>query len=133
FWRKNDSGQDALTLQENLPFQPTTEWKTFTFKLSEGALGAGTVDADLEKFYAATSDFRFNVNLHEPFRNFGYDGDNALYLDNVKLEVVSHPAAAVVPTYGSTVLEWNMDDKGTWYNYGYDWSQNDTHAVFTSN
>jgi len=133
FYYPNPEGGNALmSLQVNLPFQPTSEWKTFTFPLDQGSLGANTVDADFAAHHGETSDIRFNVNFHEPFNAFGYDADNAFYLDNVKLQVVARPTTAPTPTYTVPILDWNMDDKGVWYEYNYDWSQNDNHLTRTA-
>lgn len=132
FYRKDESSQDVNMLQVNLGFQPTSEWQTFTFKLDQGSLGANTTEADFAQYHGETTDIRFNVNMHEPFNAFGNDGDNALYIDNVKLEVVDHPPVVLTPTYATTLLDWNMDDKPLWSEYHYDWSQNDVHATFTA-
>jgi hypothetical protein len=123
------------TFQVNIPFQPTTNWQTFRVKLSDGSVATGdgkVFDEDFAARHDQVSSLQFAVNLHEPFRAFGYDADNALYLDNVKLEVIDRGATGPQPTYAKTILDWNLDDKGLWYDYGpYDWSANSTHATFT--
>lgn len=131
FYRKDENGADQNFFQVNIPFQPTADWKTFTFNLADGSVGAGTLDADFAAHHSEVSDIRFNVNLHEPFNAFGYDADNELYLDNVKLEVINRPTVTTpTATFGKTIVDWNMDDKAPWYEYHYDWSANDNHATF---
>jgi hypothetical protein len=49
----------------------------------------------------------------------------------VKLEVVKHSIIAPTPTYAKAIADWNMDDKAVWFEFHYDWSANDNHAVFT--
>lgn len=132
FYRKDDANQDVLMLQVNLPFQATANWQTLTFNLGDGVLGAGTADADFEQFHAATSDLRFNVNFNEPFQTFGYDGDNAVYVDNVRLQAIDTGGnSGPQPERTEAIVDWNMDDKGVWYEYNYDWSQNDNHLIRT--
>ena len=131
-FRFND-GTDKNLLQVNLPFQPTSEWKTFRFNLLDGSLGDGTSDANFEARRGEVTDLRFNVNFHEPFNAFGYDGDNEFYLDNIKVEVIERPTVTTpTPTFARPIVDWNMDDKPVWYVYSYDWSANDNHATFSS-
>jgi hypothetical protein len=130
FYRKDDNGQDQNFFQVNIPFQPTTNWQTFRVNLADGSLGNGTLDADFAAHHTEVSDIRFNINFHEPFNAFGYDADNEFYLDNAKLEAIARPTVITpTPTFGKAIVDWNMDDKAPWYEYHYDWSQNDNHAV----
>lgn len=130
-YMKDENGADKKFLQVNKAFGPTVNWQTFSFTLDQASLADGTMDADLVAHHAEVSDIRFNVNLHEPFNQFGYDWDNALYLDNIKLEVVSRPIVTETPTYAKAIVDWNMDDKPAWSEWHYDWSQNENKAIFT--
>ena len=118
-------------LQVNIPFAPTSEWKTFSFPLDEGSLSGDSNEASFETNHTSTSEVRFNVNFHEPHSRFGYDVDNALYLDNVKLEVIDKPTVPPVEKVPVTMAEWNFDDKPVWYEYHYEWSANENHAIAT--
>jgi hypothetical protein len=132
FYRKDENGQDQNFLQVNLPFQPTADWKTFSFNLVDGSLGNNSLDADFAAHYTEITDLRFNMNFHEPFNAFGYDADNAVYIDNVKLDVIARPTVTTPgPTFAKSIVDWNMDEKPVWYEYHYDWSQNDNHATFS--
>src|SRR5260370_7901773 len=57
---------------------------------------------------------------------FGYDGDNAIYLDNIRLDVIQRVATNPPPTVDIPILFWNFDDKPVYYNYAYTYSQNNT-------
>ena len=131
FYHPDENGVAVKSLQVNLPFQATDQWKTFSFTLDQGALGDNTSDTVFAQFAGSTTEVRFNVNLHEPDHSFGFDAGNAVYLDNAKLEVIDRPDVAPVPTVGVALADWNFDDKTVDYEYHYDWSQNDVHAVIT--
>ena len=123
------------SLQINLPFQPTSDWQTFTFNLADGAFGDGTSAAMFAEHGLATSELRFNVNFHEPHNAFGYEwvGDeNALYLDNMIVEVIDRPTETSEPKVGVTMAEWNFDDQTVDYEYHYQWSQNEYQPVVTA-
>lgn len=113
--------QPVKTIQVNLPFAPTAEWKTYSFTLNQGSLSGDSNEPMFETNHTATSELRFNINFHEPHPAFDYDAGNALYLDNVKLEVVAVPTAPPVETTPVTMAEWNFDDKTVWYEYHYGW------------
>jgi hypothetical protein len=49
----------------------------------------------------------------------------------VKLEVVDAPSTEPLPTFPVIMADWNFDDKPVWYEYHYEWSQNEMHAVAT--
>jgi hypothetical protein len=129
YYLDEESGQTVKSLQVNLPFAPTAEWKRFTFNLGEGNLGDNTTDAEFARRATITSEVRFNVNFHEPHNAFGYDAENVLELDNARLEVVSKPAEEPVLMTGVPLADWNFDDRLVWNEYHYEWSQNDAHMI----
>lgn len=131
YYLNEESGQTVKSLQVNLPFAPTAEWKRFTFNLGEGGLGDNTTEAEFARRATITSELRFNVNFHEPHNAFGYDAENVLELDNARLEVVSKPASEPVPMTGVAIADWNFDDRLVANEYHYEWSQNDTHMIIT--
>lgn len=130
-----DSNGGNGTFQVNVPFHPSTNWQTIRVKLSDGtvATGGGKVfDEDFAARHDQVTGLQFAVNMDQPFNAFGYDDNNALYLDNVKLEVIDRGETGPQPTYAKTILDWNLDDKGLWFTYGpFDWSENSTHATFS--
>lgn len=119
-------------MQVNLPFAPTAEWQTFSFTLDEGSLSGDSNEASFSTNHTSIADLRFAVNFHEPHNRFGYDSGNALFLDNVQLQVVDKPTAPPVETVPVTMAEWNFDDKLVGYEYHYDWSANENRAVVTA-
>lgn len=131
FYYPDENNAAVKSLQVNLPFAPTAEWKRFSFNLAQGTLGDNTSEAEFALRHAVTSELRFNVNLHEPHNAFGYDADNFLHLDNVRLEVIARPPVAPVLMTGVTVADWNMDDRLVGNEYHYDWSQNEIRMIVT--
>lgn len=121
-------------LQKNFPFNPGSNWTHFTFTLNEGYFGEGTTyQSFVRGVLAGITSLSFNNNLHMPHAQFGFDGDNAVYVDNIRLQVVQYEAPPPVPpTEELTILDWNMDDKPLWFSYGgYNWSQNSYLPTFT--
>ncbi|MGZ8919588.1 MAG: hypothetical protein ACXW3L_01260 [Limisphaerales bacterium] len=119
-------------LQVNIPFAPTAEWQTFSFHLDEGSVSGDSNESSFSTNHTSTSEIRFNVNFHEPHSRFGYDSENALYLDNVKLEVIDKPTAPPVETVPVTMAEWNFDNLPVFNEYHYDWSANENRAIVTA-
>jgi hypothetical protein len=127
-----EAGDPVKFLQVNIPFQPTAEWKTFTFTLDQGGLGDNTSEADLALNHTNTSEVRFNVNMHEPHNAFDFDSGNTLYLDNLKLQVINRTAVPPPQYFGVIMADWNFDDKPVTSEYHFEWSQNDTHVIPTA-
>jgi hypothetical protein len=131
----NAEADPQKILQVNLPFQPTPTWTRFAYNLEEGALGDGTSDTRFAAGYQNITGTQFNVNAHEPHGAFAHDGDNFIYLDNLRLEVIARPASTntPLPVFPQTMAFWNMDDQPVWYTYHYQWSANEAAPVADSN
>jgi hypothetical protein len=117
----------AKILQKNINFNPGSNWTHFSFTLEDGSFGDGTTYVGFTNGLASISSITFNVNLHMPHPQFGWDDYNVLLLDNIELSVVqfSGPPPPPPPTVPFLIVDWNMDDKPLWYTYGgYAWSQN---------
>ncbi|HEX7860496.1 MAG TPA: hypothetical protein VF773_09235 [Verrucomicrobiae bacterium] len=133
FYMPNADATDVVrNFQVNLPFQPTAEWTTFRIALDEGSLPSDVSAAAFETNYTATTQLRFNVNLHEPHNQFDYDAGNVLFLDNVKVEAINRPTTPPVTLTPVTMAEWNFDDKPVGNVYSYQWSQNANQPVPTA-
>lgn len=132
FFMPNETGGTTKSYHVNLPFNPTSEWTTFQINLGDGSV-AGDVNAPaFETNYTATSALQFNVNIHEPHNQFGYDWDNALFLDNLKFEVIDKPTTPPVETTPVTMAEWNFDDSTVGNIYNYQWSANASSPIVTA-
>ncbi|HYE33471.1 MAG TPA: hypothetical protein VEH27_18755 [Methylomirabilota bacterium] len=130
FWYPNpEGGANLRSLQVNLPFAPTAEWRTYTYDLSEGSFAENTSERTFAANGTNTTDLRFNVNFHDPHNRFGYDAENVLMLDDVAIQLVAQPKAPEVPKYGVPILAWNFDDTNLWFEYHYQWSQNTINPV----
>lgn len=114
---------DAL-MQVNLEFVATSNWTHYVFTLDQGTIGGGS-----EENFALYSSFINNINFAANWNNpeaFGYDGDNAIYVDNVRLDVIQQVPTNPPPTVDIPILFWNFDDRPVTYNYAYTYSQNNT-------
>jgi hypothetical protein len=76
----------------------------------------------------------YNLNFDAPGRAFGFDSDNIVYLDNVKLRVVmvTNNPSVPLPTATIAIVDWNFDDRPLDDVYGgYAWSANSGNPSFT--
>jgi hypothetical protein len=127
-----DSNGDAdRVIQVNLPFEVGTNWTRFRLPLGEGGIGGGS-ERNLMLYSSSIDSVAFNVNFPNPGDDFGFDPGNLVYMDNVRLEVISRPASTnEPPLVGIPIVDWNFDNKPTDYNYEYNWSANEVMPVFT--
>jgi hypothetical protein len=126
-----DSNGDAdRVIQVNLPFEVGTNWTRFRLPLGEGGIGGGS-ERNLLLYTSSINSIAFNVNFPNPGDDFGFDPGNLVYMDNIRLEVISQPSTNEPPLVGVRILDWNCDDKRTDYNYEYNWSANEILPVFT--
>jgi len=68
-----------------------------------------------------------NMNVHRPDWQFGFDDNNAVFIDNVRLDMITRTAPPVVlpTTLEGNIFDWNLDDKPIWGRWGGDhWSAN---------
>jgi hypothetical protein len=121
-----DSNSDTL-MQVNIGFTATSNLTHYVFTLDQGGLGGGSAD-DFATYKSAINNINFAMNWNNP-EAFGYDGDNAIYIDNVKLEAIQQGATPPPPpTVDIPILYWNFDDRPVDYHYAYTYSQNNEPA-----
>ena len=84
-----DGNSDTL-MQVNIGFTATSNLTHYVFTLDQGGLGGGSAD-DFATYKSAINNINFAMNWNNP-EAFGYDGDNAIYIDNVKLEAIQKGA-----------------------------------------
>jgi hypothetical protein len=117
-------------LQVNIPVHPSTNWTHYVFTLDQGSIGGGS-EENFALYNSLISDPRFGVNFNNP-EAFGYDADNAIYIDNIRLDVVQNVVTSTPPpTVDIPIVDWNFDDKPAAYDYAYTYSQNNA-ADFTA-
>jgi hypothetical protein len=138
-FRLGTPGAPAWALVKQLRYNPGSNWTHYVFHLDQGNyIGA---DGQPQTSYTTftngiaigITEVRFNQNQPNP-TEFGPDADNAIYIDNVKLEVLEYagPPPPPPPTVPLTILDWNLDDKAGWgYFGGYNWSANSYLPTFT--
>jgi len=118
-----DGNSDTL-LQVNIGFSASSNWTHYAFTLDQGGIGGGS-DEDFALYQSFINNINFAMNWNNP-EPFGYDGDNAIYMDNIRLDVIQRVATNPPPTVDIPILFWNFDDKPVYYNYQYTYSQNNT-------
>ncbi len=109
-------------LVKALPYNPGSNWTHFVFNLDQGTY----IAADGQPVTSYTTftngiatgitDVRFNQNQDKPTK-FGPDADNAIYMDNIKLEVLQYagPPPPPPPKQAVVVFDYNFDDKALWW------------------
>lgn len=143
-FRLGTGGTDWVMVKA-LPYQPGSNWTHYVFHLDEGSwIAADGTQSSLEKFTNAViagtiTLVQFNQNQDKPTA-FGPDADNAILMDNIKLEVLQYsgPPPPPPPQVALAVLDYNFDDKDTWWawpnfpetNSG--WSANDNKATYSA-
>ena len=125
-----------------LPYAPGSNWTHYVFNLEEGSYIAA--DGQPQTSYttftngiaAGITRVAFNQNQPNPTQ-FGPDADNAIYMDNIKLEVLQYagPPPPPPPKVGIAILDYNWDDKPIWSAWnafpgGNGWSQNANTASY---
>src|SRR5262249_30340889 len=125
-------------LQHNFAVSVSSNWTHYSALLSEATGTGGTPGTVSNWVYAVEnallSGMNWNVNLHQPDPQFGFDETNAALVDNIKLEMIVRTGAPPVlpPTELKTIIDWNMDDKPMYNGYGgYNLVQNEVFSAFT--
>lgn len=127
------SGGNPKYLQKNFAFGAGSNWTHFTFTFADGSFGDNTTWQNFTNNLPNIVEVRFNVNLHMPNGEVGWDDYNVVLLDNIQLAVlqVEGPPPPTPPTVPFVVFEWNMDDKPLGNTFGgYNWSQNSYLPIF---
>lgn len=141
-FRLGTPGSPAWALVKQIRYNPGSNWTHFVFNLEQG----NYISADGQPQTSYTTftngiaigitDVRFNQNQPNPTQ-FGPDADNAIYMDNIKLEVLQYagPPPPPLPKVALPVFDYNWDDKLVWYAWnafpgGTGWSQNANTASY---
>lgn len=123
-----DGNTDGDTLlQVNRTVQVGSNWTHFAYTLDEGSIGSGS-EANVATFGTLINGLSYGVNVHMPQEAFGYDSENFVYVDNIKLEMIvdTNAPAAQVPLETLTISDWNFDDRDIWYSYSYPYTASGT-------
>ena len=119
----NGGGGANWVMVKQIRYHPGTNWTHFRFTLDDGTwIGADqTSSTSLDTFTNAVAlglidAIAFNQNQPNPSQ-FGFDGDNAIYIDNLKLEVFTYagPPPPPPPKVALPVFEYNFDDQSLWW------------------
>lgn len=122
-FRLGTGGGSGWVMVKALPYNPGSNWTHFVFNLDQGSwIGADQTSAtSLEMFTNAVNagtitTVQFNQNQPNPSQ-FGYDADNAIYMDNIKLEVKQYagPPPPPPPKVALPIFNYNFDDLNTWW------------------
>lgn len=141
-FRLGTPGSPAWALVKQIRYSPGSNWTHFVFNLDQGNYIAA--DGQPQTSYTTftngiaigISDVRFNQNQPNPTA-FGPDADNAIYMDNIKLEVLQYagPPPPPPPKVALPIFDYNWDDKLLGYSWtafpgGTGWSQNANTASY---
>ncbi len=115
-------------LQKNIGYNPGSNWMHFTYNLEAGGYADNTTYESFSNgIIAGITAIECAQNQHMPNDQFGFDDNNVVYLDNIKLEVLQYsgPPPPPPPTVPFAILDYNFDDKPLWWfnNPGFNWSQ----------
>ncbi len=102
-------------LQKNIGYNPGSNWTHFVYTLADGGFADGTTFTSFTNgIVTGITVVECAQNQHMPSDQFGFDEDNVVYLDNIKLEVLTYagPPPPKVPL--GSILDWNFDDKPVW-------------------
>ncbi|HEY5911218.1 MAG TPA: hypothetical protein VJA21_11510, partial [Verrucomicrobiae bacterium] len=128
-----DGDADRI-IQVNKAVAIGSNWTHFVYHLDDANVATETPERNLNLYGSLINSLNYNLNVHMPSDVFGFDYENYVYVDNVKLQVITdtNPPPVMPPTFAAQVGEWNFDDKDLWYAYGaYNWSQNSLLPTFT--
>lgn len=130
-------GTGTPALQKNIGYNPGSNWMHFSYTLDDGGYANNTTYVTFTNGLATgITQVEFAQNQHMPSDQFGFDTNNVVYLDNIKLQVLQYsgPPPPPPPVVPLSIVDWNMDDKGLWYggaagtNGG--WSANNVKATY---
>ena len=114
-------GGTQWSLVRELPYAPGSNWAHFVFTLDQGKfIAADGTSTSMETWTngvaAGITTVAFNQNQPNPI-HFGFDTDNVIELDNVKLQLLQYagPPPPPPPKVGLAILDYNFDDKGLWW------------------
>ncbi|HWH71042.1 MAG TPA: hypothetical protein VNT26_16760, partial [Candidatus Sulfotelmatobacter sp.] len=77
-----------LLLQVNFSATVRSNWTHYVFALNQGSLGGGS-ESTFALYHTNVSTLGFGCNWHLPGAKFGYDSNNVVYLDNLKVELIN--------------------------------------------
>ncbi len=110
-----DTSKDTL-MQVSRNFTITSNRQHYVFTLDQGTIADGKTDRDFILYRTLIDEPRFGVNFHMPHDGFDYDFDNAVYIDNIRLDVVQAvPPPPPPPKVAFPLFDYNWDDKPIWY------------------
>ncbi len=119
----NGGGGANWVLVKQIRYYPGSNWVHFRLTLDQGIwIGADdTPSTSLAMFTNAVAtgginSIAFNQNQPNP-SEFGFDADNTVYIDNLKLEVLTYssPPPPPPPKVAFAVFDYNFDDKDIWW------------------
>lgn len=124
---EDENGDADRVLYVGREVQVGTNWTHFQFTLDDANVGSGS-EANLAAFLLAISSINYNVNFPNPGDHWGFDFDNTVLVDNIKLQVISRAPEPELPTATVPIVDWNFDDKPNWNTYGgYSWSADNSY------
>ncbi len=144
----NVSPLPTRVLQKNIGYAPGSNWTHYVYHLDAGSFGGDGTTPEQPTSYttftngvvAGITGIEYNQNQHMPHDQFGFDDDNVIYLDNIKLEVIqaAGPPPPPPPRVPFTVFDYNFDDRNVWWAWPQypatttGWSANANQATYSA-
>lgn len=125
----NTDGDTLLQVNRTVPVG--SNWTHYVYTLDEGNIGSGS-EANIATYATVINGLSYGVNVHMPHEAFGYDSENFVYVDNIKLQMIvdTNPPAAQPPLEVLTISDWNFDDRDIWYSYSYPYTASGSQPGF---
>jgi hypothetical protein len=77
-----------VLLQVNISLTARSNWTHYAFALNQGSVGGGS-ESLFALHHTSVNNLLFGCNWHLPGTAFGYDTNNVMYIDNLKVELIS--------------------------------------------
>jgi hypothetical protein len=112
-----DTNNDAIGRFDFQIGRLTTDWQTYTFTLNHAGTDTPAAKTNFANAFSKIVDLRtqWQIENAASAADWGFDSDNVLYLDNIKIERVYQGLAPLVYTTDGTdmILNWTAPADGT--------------------
>jgi len=104
----SDPASPDLLLQLDWYVNLNSNWTHYSASLGDLMVTGGSAER-FAQYRSNIADLRFDCCFHQPGNFFGYDANNALLVDNIRLQVFCG-GPTPPPQTGVPVANWNFDD-----------------------
>jgi hypothetical protein len=107
----DSNGDPDTVLQVNIGFSAGSNWTHYVYTLNQGSIAGGS-EEDFALYQSLINNINFAMNWNNP-GPFAYDRDNAIFMDNIRLDVIKRvptnppPPLTIERSGGSVVISWS--------------------------